>query len=111
MGRWQPHAHARWGLRAAAIGEIVAAHLDGAGRRHDGWGWDGLPRDLVEDDPVNDPPEPPPLGEWDVAAGWRARADAQEQLSDVGDALDEVEKEAEQLAARIAAILDAEYGQ
>ncbi|WP_430336234.1 hypothetical protein [Rhodococcus sp. ACT016] len=110
MGRWQPHAHARWGLRAAAIGEIVATHLDGAGRRHDGWGWDGLPRDVINDEPADSPPEPPPLREWDVAAGWQARADAQVHLSDVGDTLDEVEQEAEKLAARIAAILDGEYG-
>lgn len=110
MGRWQPHAHTRWGLRAAAIGEIVATHLDGVGRRHDGWGWDGLPRDVIDDEPADSPPEPPPLREWDVAAGWQARADAQVHLSGVGDALDEVEKEAEKLAARIAAILDAEYG-
>lgn len=104
MGRWRQSARARWGLSATAIGEIVAAHLSGNGGRHVGSGWDGLPRmPELEDEP--DSPPVSTLSDVDPAVGWQARARAQEQLANVRETLNDVEREAEALAARIAAIL------
>ncbi|PCK24148.1 hypothetical protein [Rhodococcus qingshengii] len=103
MGRWRHKARARWGLSATAIGEIVAAHLAGNGGRHVGSGWDGLPR-VVEPE-VPDSPLVSPLSDVDPSVGWQARARAQAQLADVRDTLNDVEREAEALAAKIAAIL------
>ncbi|WP_420878957.1 hypothetical protein [Rhodococcus sp. (in: high G+C Gram-positive bacteria)] len=101
--RWQFDDRVSWGLRAAAIGEIVSAHLAGTGPRHTALAREQ--RSVVVEEPVDSPPEPM-LGEWDVDAGLRARAEAQRVLSDVADTMRDVEAEADALAARLAALLD-----
>ncbi|WAL49692.1 hypothetical protein [Rhodococcus pyridinivorans] len=107
MGSLQ-HAGQPRGLRATTIAEILTARLDGTGSRRRRR-WDDEPDWNVDDDPMVDSVPEPELGEWDVRSGLRARADAQTLLSGVGDALDEVEREADELAARIAAVLNGEY--
>ncbi|WP_137725799.1 hypothetical protein [Prescottella subtropica] len=105
--RLQPAGQEAWGLRAAAIGDIIAAHLAGAGPRHVSVVRE-RPTPPVVEEPVDSPPEPPPWREWDVEAGLRARAEAQQVLADVADTMRDVEAEADALMARLESILDTE---